>query len=332
VNVCRFVPLFFLPRPQTMRVRNRDPNGIRLACLAMWLVVMQLGLAGSVLAADSVPIRVGTEAGSLSWIEAVVLGAVEGFTEYLPISSTGHLILVQRWMGLEAGEQDAANAFAICIQIGAILAVLWLYFGRFRQVFRGLTGSDADGLRLFRNLVIAFIPAAVLGLLFGDLLKSQLFGPRPVAVASFVGGVVILLVASKIKPRGSGDRQLEAMTWQQSLVVGVIHCLALFPGFSRSLAAILGCTWIGLELTAAVEFSFLLGLVTLTAATAYEGLAHGAEIVSQYGVLMPLLSIGVAFGTAILSVRFMLRVLGRWGLAPFGYYRIALSALILLWF
>lgn len=332
MNDCRFEPLFLLPRAQAMTERNRDRNGLRLAGLAAWLVVWQFGLADHVLAAESVPRGAGSEAGSLSWMEAVVLGAVEGFTEYLPISSTGHLIVVQRWMGLAAGEQDAANALAICIQIGAILAVLWLYFGRFRQVFRGLTGSDADGLRLLRNLVIAFIPAAVLGLLFGDLLKSHLFGTRPVAVASFVGGIVILLVASKIKPCGSGDRQLEAMTWRQSLTVGVIHCLALFPGFSRSLAAILGCTWVGLELTAAVEFSFLLGLVTLTAATAYEGLAHGGEIVTQYGVLMPLLSIGVAFVTAILSVRFMLRVLGRWGLAPFGYYRIALSALILLWF
>lgn len=270
------------------------------------------------------------ESGSLSLLEAVVLGAVEGFTEYLPISSTGHLVIAQQWMGLETGEQEAANAFTICIQIGAITAVLWLYFGRFRQVFRGLAGADADGLRLFRNLVVAFIPAAVLGLLFGDLIKAHLFGLRPVAAASLVGGVVILLVASKVKPSSDPDRQMVAMTWQQSLVVGGIHCLALFPGFSRSLAAILGCTVVGLELTAAVEFSFLLGLVTLTAATAYEGLAHGGEIVARYGLAMPIVAIGVAFVAAILSVQFMLRVLGRWGLAPFGYYRIALSALILL--
>ncbi len=300
----------------------------RTACFTACLVVLPFGLAATSHAAEGP----GPEAGSLSLLEAVVLGAVEGFTEYLPISSTGHLVIVQQWMGLAAGEQDAANAFAICIQIGAIMAVLWLYFGRFRQVFRGLAGTDADGLRLFRNLVIAFTPAAVLGLLFSDLIKAHLFGPRPVAMASLVGGVVILLVANKIKPSGVPERRLEAMTWPQSLLVGAIHCLALFPGFSRSLAAILGCSLVGLELTAAVEFSFLLGLVTLTAATAYEGLAHGGEIVTRYGIVMPLLAIGVAFVAAILSVQFMLRVLGRWGLAPFGYYRIVLSALILLWF
>lgn len=267
--------------------------------------------------------------------QALALGLIEGMTEYLPVSSTGHLLIFQHWLGRESGENEteAANALAICIQSGAILAVVLLYFRRLRQIAQGMLGGDPDGRRLFFHLIIAFLPAAIFGLLFQRTIKEHLFGIRPVTIAILAGGVVILAMArsrpSIIQP---AEKELTGLSWREALLVGCLQCLAFWPGFSRSLATILGCRIAGLRMTDAVEFSFLLGLITLSAATAKEGLSHGSQIIEQYGVTSPVLALLVAFVSAIVSVKFMIQVLSRYGLTPFAYYRLLLAALCLtLW-
>lgn len=270
----------------------------------------------------------------LTLIQAVILGFVEGATEYLPVSSTGHLLIVEHVLGMDSSErqQEAAHSLAICIQCGAILAVVVLYFGRIRQIVFGAIGRDVDGLRILINLLVAFMPAAIIGLCFSQWIKLHLFGVLPVAAALFAGGVVILVQTrrSVTADRDSG-KEMAKMSWSEALFVGVVQCLAFWPGFSRSLATIIGCRFVGVRMMAAVEFSFLLGLITLTAATAYEGLKHGAQMISDYGTAMPLVALVTAFLAAIVSVRFMVTSLGKFGLAPFGYYRIILALVCVVW-
>ena len=276
-----------------------------------------------------------TEPDGLPLWEALSLGVIEGMTEYLPISSTGHLLIFQAWLGKDAtaDETEAANALAICIQSGAILAVVVLYFGRLQQIFRGLLGGDPAGLRLLIHLIIGFLPAAVFGLLFQRIIKEQLFNIRSVTFAVLAGGVLILLLSRSKKIDGEVvEKEMTDMRWWEALVVGCLQCMAFWPGFSRSLATILGCRAVKLRMSDAVEFSFLLGLITLTAATAKEGLSHGSKIFEHYGVASPALALIVAFVSAVISVKFMVRVLSSYGLTPFGYYRLLLAALCLfLW-
>ncbi len=280
--------------------------------------------------------------GHMTWLEALILGLVEGLTEYLPVSSTGHLILAQRFMGigLEGRDKAAADCFAICIQAGAILAVLGLYWPRVRQMFAGLVGKDRTGLKLVVAMICGFLPAAVIGILANDWIEAQLYGLKPIIGALFVGGVAILLVDRWMK-KGGGDRgvDLVEMTWKMALVVGFMQCLAMWPGTSRSLMTILGGILVGLRLAAAVEFSFLLGVVTLTAATAkkavwpiegfgerYDSAFGGALLMwDDYG-LVPLLA-GVAAATlaAAFAVKWMVGYLNRRGLGVFGWYRLALA-------
>lgn len=287
-------------------------------------------------AAETVEAAPGNQSASaLPLWEAVALGFIEGATEYLPVSSTGHLLIFQHWMGRsEAGEEtEAAQALAICIQVGAILAVVMLYFSRLQQMVRGLFGKDPAGWRLAVNLIIAFLPAAVFGVLFHRTIKAHLFGIRSITLAVLVGGILILATSRTTKqPDESGSKELSDLRWWQAVVIGLLQCVAFWPGFSRSLATILGCRLVGLRMAAAVEFSFLLGLITLTAATVKEGAEHGSKIIAYYGVVSPSVALIVAFVSAVISVRFMVGMLGRYGLAPFGYYRLLLAALcVTLW-
>ncbi len=271
---------------------------------------------------------------TLSLFQALVLGIVEGATEYLPVSSTGHLLIAEHMMGMDADERqkEAADSLAICIQSGAILAVVMLYFGRIRQIVIGVLGKSPDGLKLLINLVIAFFPAAVLALVIKDWVKQQLFGVMPVAAALFVGGIIILVYGFLTRKSNPDEgKEISDMSWRDAILIGTLQCLAFWPGFSRSLATILGCRFAKLKMMAAVEFSFLLGLVTLTAATGYEGLKHGKEMIADYGVAMPLVSLVTAFVSAVVSVRFMVGSLGKYGLTPFGYYRILLAIACVLW-
>jgi undecaprenyl-diphosphatase len=256
--------------------------------------------------------------------QALILGLVEGLTEYLPVSSTGHLLVVQRLLGIEASE--AANAFAIVIQGGAIAAVLLLYHRRVRQMFLGLAGREAAGRRLLVALVVAFLPAAAAGLAAEERIERYLFGPWPVVAAWAVGGVFLVWIAPRIRQREG--RPVEDVTWRIALIIGLAQCAALWPGVSRSLATILGALAAGLSLAAAVEFSFLLGLLTLGAATAYKALDSGAAMVAAYGTVELVVGFGVACLSAVIAVRWMVAWLGKRGLGIFGWWRIAAAAAV----
>ena len=228
---------------------------------------------------EGVPATGDAASSGLSVPKALLLGAVEGITEYLPVSSTGHLLVVGRLLGLwrNVEEKAAADAYAICIQLGAILAVFVISFPWIRRMVLGLIGRDAAGLRLAGCLVLAFVPAALIGLALEDRLKQYLFNVPAVAAAWVAGGLFILLALRK--SGSAGGRTLEGLRWDTALWIGLAQVLALWPGVSRSLATMAAGILLGLSVPAAVEFSFLLGLVTLGAATIYEGLARGREIV-----------------------------------------------------
>lgn len=273
----------------------------------------------------------------MDYFQALVLGLVEGLTEYLPVSSTGHLLLAQRLMGIESS--TAADAFAISIQGGAILAVLGLYRARVAQMTMGLIGQDATGRRLLINLVSAFIPAAVLGLLLEKPIKKYLFGGDewgmwPVVAAWFVGGLAILAVSFARRRRGaspSAGLDLDQLTIRMALIVGFAQCLAMWPGVSRSLITIVGGVLVGLSLPAAVELSFLLGVITLTAATAYDALKHGPEMLATYGPVPLLIGFVSAWISAVLAVKWMVGYLKSHGMEIFGWYRVALAIAAAIW-
>ena len=268
----------------------------------------------------------------MNWIEAIIIGVVEGITEYLPVSSTGHIILAQRALGIP--ETESSRAFAVVVQAGAILAVLGLYFSRVKCMAAGLIGKDRDGLILVRNILLAFLPAVVFGLLFDKKIEANLFGLWPVTAAWFVGGVAILAVAWFKRNATPGERSaglsMDQITPHIALTIGLLQCVAMWPGTSRSLMTIVGGLVCGLNMLAAVEFSFLLGLVTLSAASAYKGIKFikQPELLQNYSVPVMLLGIFAAWLSATLAVKWLVNFLQKRGIPPFGYYRIALAVVV----
>ena len=254
--------------------------------------------------------------------EAILLGIVEGLTEFLPVSSTGHLLVVGDLIGFGTGtSQDAADAYSVVIQLGAILAILSLYRIRVASVTKGLFGRDEVGRSVLVALSLSFLPAAVLGVAFGDAIKESLFGPIPVTIAWAVGGVALLVWTPQ-----RGSRDIHQLTMKSSLFIGLAQCVAMWPGVSRSLATLIAGLAVGLTLSAAVEFSFLLGVVTLSAATALDLLKHGNEIVDQFGIARPIVGAAVAFVTAVIAVRWMVGYVTNRSLAIFGWYRLGIAA------
>jgi undecaprenyl-diphosphatase len=272
-------------------------------------------------------------AGDVTVGQAAILGVVEGVTEYLPVSSTGHLILTQRIMGIGATKETraAANAFVIVIQLGAILAVLGLYRSQVVRMLNGLLGRDPGGRRLFFNLVAAFIPAAIAGLLLDDLVEGVLFGLWPIAAAWIAGGLVILVAFRGWKNEGGADAPdlLDNLTLKQAVGVGVFQCLALWPGMSRSFSTILGGRVMGLGLRASVVFSFLLGVMTLGAVTCLVAVKKHEILLAHVGASSMAAGLAAAFLSAVVSVRWMVGYLNRRGLAVFGWYRLALGAVVM---
>jgi undecaprenyl-diphosphatase len=281
----------------------------------------------------------------MEWWQALILGIVEGITEFLPVSSTGHLLVTQRAMGME--QTRAANAYAICIQAGAIVAVLGLYRGRVRQALRGLAGRDPAGARLVVALLVAFVPAAIVGKALDETIEAYLFGLWPIVAAWVVGGLAILAVnrTTWLRPEppptlddphddalGQADPGRPLLppldpTVRQALIIGLAQCLAMWPGTSRSLVTILAGVLVGLPLAAAVEFSFLLGVLTLTAATVYKGLQEGPAILAL-GAGPVALGVVAAWLSAVLAVRWMVDHLRRRGLGLFAVWRLGAAALV----
>lgn len=261
-----------------------------------------------------------------SLLVALLLGIVEGLTEFLPISSTGHLIVAGSLLGYTG---ESAKVFEIVIQAGAILAVCWEFRARLATVARGLF-RDARANRFVANLAIAFVPAAALGFLFGRHIKAWLFAPVPVAVAFVAGALVILWAERRQRARPDAVRidDVDAMRWTDALKVGCAQAFALVPGTSRSGATIIGGMLFGLSRRAATEFSFFLAIPTLFAACLYETVKN-RELLANADLAAYGAGFAAAFVSAFLCVRWLLRYVSHHDFTPFAWYRIAFGAVIL---
>ena len=278
---------------------------------------------------------------------AVVTGVVEGVTEYLPVSSTGHMILsdglvcnvnkdpnvtvqgVVDRKGRAVSLDRVADDYLVIIQLGAILAVVVAFFGRLRGLLVGVLRGERAALRLAFAMLVAFLPAGLLGFLFKDSIAAHLFSVEVVAVALVVGGIAILIAEKFLPARAAEGDEVAALGWRSALTVGLCQCFALIPGTSRSLATILGGRVAGLSHAAATEFSFLVGLLTLSAASVYKAWSLGPALPQIYPAGPALVGLLIAAMTAFLSVKWLVGFVSRRGLGVFAWYRIALGGAIL---
>ncbi len=267
-------------------------------------------------------------------IKAALMGVVEGLTEFLPISSTGHLILAGSLLGFTG---ETAKVFDVAIQTGAMFAVVWQYRVRLLATVRGI-GFDPVAQRFARNLFVAFLPAAFFGLLFGKMVKAHLFKPVPVALAFIVGGILILVI-ERWHHRKYGERDLEGtrrarvetvddMSTLDALKVGLMQCLALIPGTSRSGATIIGAMTLGFSRKCAAEFSFYLGIPTLMAAGAYSVWKERAAL-HWHDVPMFAVGLVVSFFSALLCIRWLIRYISTHDFTWFAWYRIVFGLIVL---
>jgi undecaprenyl-diphosphatase len=256
-------------------------------------------------------------------VSAAVLGVVEGVTEFLPVSSTGHLIVAGDWLGFTG---DRAKTFEIVIQVGAILAIVWLYLERFLTVARTVAREPASR-RFVTNLALGFLPAAVLGLVLHHWIKAHLFTPLVVGIAFIVGGIAILLI-ERWKPVATVVEASE-ITPRTALGIGFAQTLALIPGMSRSAATIMGGYALGLSRTAATEFSFFLAVPVLTAAAGLD-LFKSLDVLSSADIPLFLVGLVVSFLSAFVVVKSFLRYVAHHSFSAFAWYRIGFGVLLLL--
>jgi undecaprenyl-diphosphatase len=256
---------------------------------------------------------------------AVLLGIVEGLTEFLPVSSTGHLILATKLMGFDA---ERWSVFNIAIQPGAILAVVVLYWRTFIDVLKGLFAKDRSSIAFIRNILIAFFPAVILGLVLKDQIDALLENAIVVAWALIIGGIAILIVERLAKTQETGG--VAKLGFGQAFKVGLVQCLAMVPGVSRSGATILGAMSLGIDRKTAAEFSFFLAVPTLTGATVLQLAKHHDELT---GDSLGLIGIGfvVSFVVAMAVIKAFMSIVTRYGFAPFAWYRIVAGAAALVW-
>lgn len=257
-------------------------------------------------------------------LSALILGAVEGFTEFLPVSSTGHLILAGELLGFQ---DDLGKVFDVVIQLGAILAVVVFSFGRLWKVLVGLP-TDIGARRFALAVIVAFLPAAVIGALLHDFIKERLFTPWVVVVSLIVGGILIL-VLERIAPRPR-YRTVEGLPMTTALGIGFCQCLAMIPGVSRSGATILGGEMLGVDRRTATEFTFYLAIPTMLGATVLDLWKARHELTTD-GLGIIALGFVTAFIVAIPVVRGLIGFVGRFGLAPFAWYRIAIGLVAGVW-
>lgn len=298
----------------------------------------------------------------LTVTDAIVLGVVEGITEFLPVSSTGHLIIASALLGLDeetpltdaegrplwhkapdaagAGGEPltvklAADTYIVVLQIGAIFAVAFLYWRHVRAIFHGLMGGNAEGLRLLRNLALAFFPVVVVGLTLEGWIERTLFSV-PTVIAALVVGSFLMMAAERWRRERTSDatthRELHDLTIRQSLGIGGMQCLALWPGMSRSMVTMVGGYFAGLTPARAAEFSFLLGLPVLGGAAVYKAWKAGPAMVAVFGWGEMLLGAAVAAVSAAAAVKFLISYLSRRGLGVFAAYRLLLAGVLALWY
>jgi len=299
---------------------------------------------------------------TISVRDAAILGFVQGMTEFLPVSSTGHLILVGHVLGLtEYGQEQgpfgrkledstAIDAFDVVLHLGTLLAVVGLYWRRIWQMIGGVFGGTAallkgpaareqlsperkQGVKLFFLLLIAFLPAAVIGLPFSKFLKADLYSPMPVAYA-LIGGAVLMIVVEFFYRRTPGRKRIgiEELTYWHALLIGLAQTLALWPGTSRSMMTIVAGLLIGLNMLKAAEFSFLLSLPTIAAATLYEGYKNFTPLMETAGTLALIVGVLVSGLVGVIAIKGLVSWLTQHGLTPFGVYRLLLAGVVIVYF
>ncbi len=268
---------------------------------------------------------------TLQLLKAFFLGIVEGITEFLPISSTAHLILVGEWISFSSTE---GKVFEVVIQFGSILAVMWVFRQRLIRVIAGTLRRDPVELSFTMNLIVAFLPAAVVGFLFIKAIKALFYHPSVIVVTLILGGVIMLWVERRRKPGVAPmvvtADSLDSITWRQALVIGLAQCLAMVPGTSRSAATIIGGMLVGVERRTATEFSFFLAMPTMLAAATYD-LIKNASLLTQADSLAIAVGFVTAFISALLVVKGLLSYLSGHTYRAFGWYRIALGVVVTIW-
>jgi len=247
--------------------------------------------------------------------DSIILGIVEGLTEFLPISSTGHMIMAQSMMNLQG---EFVKTFEIAIQLGAIMAIVMMYAKRFLQSFT-----------IYLKLGTAFIPTGIVGFLAYKIIKMYLFNPYVVGISLVIGGIFLVLIDNKVVTRESKTLDLESISYKHSFFIGLIQCISMIPGVSRAAATIIGGVFNGLNKKQAMEFSFLLAVPTMFAATGYELIKTPIHFTSQEYTMLAI-GLLVSFVSAWAAVRVFIRLVENYGFKYFGYYRIAIGLLFLL--
>ena len=269
---------------------------------------------------------------TLQLIKAFFLGIVEGITEFLPISSTGHLILVGKWIDFASTD---SKVFEVVIQLGSILAVMWIFRERLIKLCVGTLQRDPVEMGFMRNLIIAFLPSAIIGFIFIKAIKALFFQPAVVAVTLILGGFIMLWV-ERTRPGGQSAGSsvtattLESISWKQALGVGCAQCLAMIPGTSRSGATIIGGMLAGINRKTATEFSFFLAMPTMMAAAGYD-MFKNASLISQADMLAIAVGFASAFFSALVVVRAILAFISKHTYRAFGWYRILLGVVVAVW-
>jgi len=253
----------------------------------------------------------------MSIIQAIILAIIEGLTEFLPVSSTGHMILASYIMKIQ--DDAFVKTFEIAIQLGAIMAIVLLYAKRFLK-----------GFTLYFKLGVAFVPTAIIGFLAYDIIKTYLFNSVVVAISLILGGIVLILIDRKLQGRESETDEIENISYKNAFFIGLIQCFSMIPGVSRAAATIIGGVFNGLNKRQAMEFSFLLAVPTMAAATGYDLLKTQINF-TQHELMLLGIGLVVAFITAWLAVKVFLKFVENYGFKHFGYYRIAIGIIFLLW-
>lgn len=270
--------------------------------------------------------------GDIMWffIKAVILGIVEGITEFLPVSSTGHLIIFGDIIKF-TDPKAYVDMFKEVIQLGAILAIVVLYWAKIVSTLKNLFGGDRSGFKFWLNILVAFIPSAVIGLLLNDFIEEKLFNPTTVAFALLIGGILMIIIENKFKKRAV-TKNIDNVSLSQAFKIGIFQCFALWPGMSRSASTIMGAWISGLDNVAAAEFSFFLAIPTMIAASGYSLLKHGISNINSLQWLSLAAGFIVSFLVALLVVEVFVSFLKRKGMRIFSIYRIVIGVIILVFF